>query len=205
MDLRALNSAFREATIALGTQGFLMQVAAPLGQQVGQLWREGVITAAHEHFLSAALRDFLGHHTQQFSVPPHAPAMLVATPAGQIHELGAIIVAAAAANMGWQVVYLGTSLPAMEIAGAAREKAVRAVALSIVYPEDDPALPEELRRLRRYLPEETALLVGGRGAAGYLTTLLDMGARVITDLEELFPALETLRKRSAEVRLKAVS
>jgi len=62
MDPVSLNALFEQSTIRLGTQGFLTQVAAPLGQQVGQLWRAGEITAAHEHFLSASLRDFLRNH-----------------------------------------------------------------------------------------------------------------------------------------------
>jgi DNA-binding transcriptional MerR regulator/methylmalonyl-CoA mutase cobalamin-binding subunit len=205
MDLKALNSEFRRATLTLGTQGFLTQVAAPLGQQVGHLWRIGEITAAHEHFLSAALRDFLGHHSQQFAVPAHAPVILVATPAGQIHELGAILVTAAAANLGWSVVYLGTSLPAAEIAGAARQKRARVIALSIVYPEDDPTLPDELQRLKSYLPEGVDVIVGGRGASAYATALSGIGARVVTELEDVFPVLEGLRKRGPGAALKVAS
>ena len=68
----------------------------------------------------------------------HAPVLVVATPAGQVHELGALLVGATAANLGWQVTYLGASLPAAEIAGAAQQRRARAVALSLVYPEDDP-------------------------------------------------------------------
>ena len=80
--------------------------------------------------------------------------LVVATPAGQIHELGALLVGAAAANLGWHVTYLGASLPAAEIAGAARQNRARAVALSLVYPEDDPRLEGELTRLRESLPPE---------------------------------------------------
>ena len=196
MDLKALEAELQAAVVALGTQGLLTQVAAPLGQQVGELWRIGEVTAAHEHFLSAAIRNFLGRHSQQFSPPTHAPIIIVATPAGQIHELGAVIVAAAAANYGWRVIYLGTNLPAAEIAGAAREQEARAVALSIVYPEDDTALPGELRQLRGYLPRYTELIVGGRVAAAYAPTLVEIGARVANTLEDLFPALEAARKSS---------
>ena len=194
MDVRALETQFQRAALEMGTQGLLTQVAAPLGQQVGDLWQKGEITAAHEHFLSAALRDFLGRHSQQFAVPPHAPKILVATPGGQIHELGAVIVSAAAANLGWKVIYLGTSLPAQEIAGAAKDQGVRAVGLSIVYPEDDPALPNELRQLRAYLPEDVELIVGGRGVPAYAATLVEIRARITNRLEDLFTALEELRK-----------
>jgi DNA-binding transcriptional MerR regulator/methylmalonyl-CoA mutase cobalamin-binding subunit len=194
MDAKALDAQFQMAVMELGTQGLLTRVAAPLGQQVGDLWRGGEITAAHEHFLSAALRNFLGRHSQQFSVSSLAPTIIVATPAGQIHELGAVLVAAAAGNLGWKVIYLGTSLPAAEIAGAAREQGVRAVALSIVYPDDDPTLADELRQLRGYLPENIELIVGGRAAPAYAATLVEIGARVANKLEDLFPTLEAMRK-----------
>ncbi len=196
MDLKELDSALRDGVMALGTQGMLTQVAAPLSQQVGDRWRAGEITAAHEHFLSAALRTFLGRHSQQFTVPPNAPTVIVATPPGQIHELGAVLVSAAAANMGWKVIYLGTSLPAAELAGAARDQGAKAVALSIVYPEDDPALPAELRQLRDYLPSGVELIVGGRGAPTYAATLVEIRAHVVHKLEDLFPALEAIRKAS---------
>ncbi|MCU0788796.1 MAG: MerR family transcriptional regulator [Verrucomicrobia bacterium] len=194
MDAQALNQELESAVLELGTQGLLTQVAARLGQQVGDLWRAGEITAAHEHFLSASLRNFLGRHSQQFSASAPAPAIIIATPSGQIHELGAVLVAAAANNLGWRAIYLGTSLPAAEIAGAAREQRVRAVALSIVYPEDDPALPGQLRQLKQYLPENIELIVGGRGAPAYAATLVEIGARVANKLEDLFPTLEGLRK-----------
>ena len=79
-----------------------------------------------------------------------------------------MIVNAAAAQVGWQTTYLGASLPAAEIAGAAVQNRALAVALSIVYPEDDPDLPQELTNLRRFLPEETRILIGGRAATAYL-------------------------------------
>jgi methanogenic corrinoid protein MtbC1 len=194
MDAKALDDAFAEAVVDLGTQGLLTQVAAPLAQQVGQLWLEGAMNSAHEHFLSAALRTFLGRHTQQFSVPPSAPVVLVTTPAGQIHELGAVIVSAAAANLGWKVIYLGTNLPAADIAGLAKRKKARAVALSIVYPTDDPELPKELHQLREYLPGDVEIIVGGRGASSYATALVEIRARIANKLDDLFPALEAARK-----------
>ena len=110
---------------------------------IGELWRGGTLTAAHEHFASAALRVWLGNAARPFGAVDEAPMLLVAMPAGQVHELGALLVGATAAHLGWQVTYLGASLPPAEIAGAAVQKRARAVALSLVYPEDDPWLPGE--------------------------------------------------------------
>ncbi|MBM3756002.1 MAG: cobalamin B12-binding domain-containing protein [Acidobacteria bacterium] len=92
-------------------------------------------------------------------------------PPGQLHELGALLAGAAAANLGWHVTYLGPSLPAAEIVGAARQNHARAVALSLVYPEDDPRLAVELAALRQSLPPEIALLAGvERGQSWLLDT-----------------------------------
>ena len=73
-----------------------------------------------------------------------------------------------AAEQGWRAIYLGPSLPAAEIAGAAMQNQARVVALSIIYTADDhPNVERELYDLRRFLRKDVAVLVGGR-AAGQL-------------------------------------
>lgn len=193
LDATALEAVLTQAETELGAQGMLQRLAAPLAQQLGELWREGTITAAHEHFASAVLRTFLGHTIHGFAPGPSAPVLLAVTPSGQLHELGALLAAAMAANLGWRVVYLGASLPAAEIAGAAQQHQARAVALSLVYPEDDPQLAAELVRLRQLIPPRTILLAGGRALAAYRTTLEQIGARPARDLTEFGAQLDALR------------
>ncbi len=194
LDSRGLEDALKRAAIDLGAQGLLQRVVAPLAQTIGDLWRDGTLTAAHEHFASAVVRVFLGHDAKPFGGTASAPVLVVGTPSGQIHELGALLVAAAAANLGWHVTYLGASLPAAEIAGAAKQNRARAVALSLVYPEDDPALDDELTRLRELLPPEVALLTGGRAMPAYRNAIKRIGAVQMKDLSELSWALDDLRK-----------
>jgi DNA-binding transcriptional MerR regulator/methylmalonyl-CoA mutase cobalamin-binding subunit len=194
LDAGALEGTLRRASTSLGAQGLLQRVIAPLAQAMGELWRDGSITAAHEHFASAVIRIFLGHAAKPFAGVEGAPALVVATPSGQLHELGALLAGAAAANLGWHVTYLGASLPAAEIAGAARQNRARAVALSLVYPEDDPRLEGELARLRELLPAETVLLAGGRAMAAYRDALEKVAALQIKDLDHLGTILDDLRK-----------
>jgi methanogenic corrinoid protein MtbC1 len=194
LDARAFDDALQRALTGLGSQGFLQRVVAPLAQALGDLWRDGALTAAHEHFACAAMRVFLGNSFKPSGATAGAPVLLVATPAGQVHELGALMVSAAAANLGWQVTYLGASLPAAEIAGAARQRQARAVALSLVYPEDDPQLENELTLLRESLPREVSLLVGGRAVAAYRDVWERLKALPIEGLEHLGATLDELRK-----------
>jgi methanogenic corrinoid protein MtbC1 len=194
LDSRALEDALKRGATELGAQGLLQRVIAPLAESIGELWRDGSITAAHEHFASAVIRIFLGHAAKPFAGSESAPVLVVGTPAGQIHELGALLVSAAAANLGWHVTYLGASLPAAEIAGAARQNRARAVALSLVYPEDDPKLESEMIRLHESLSAEIALLVGGRAMPAYREVWDKIGATQIKDLPHFCLELDELRK-----------
>jgi methylmalonyl-CoA mutase cobalamin-binding subunit len=198
MDARGFEEALQRALIALGHQGLLRRVIAPLAQTIGELWRSGEVTAAHEHFLSAGLKLFLGQAAKQFATPGNAPGIIVATPAGQLHELGALMANTAAAHLGWRTIYLGTSLPAAEIAGAAVQNRVQAVALSLVYPEDDPNLPQELANLRRFLPAEIKILTGGRAAPAYRESLTRLGMIQTADLDGFCRELDRLRNPAGQ-------
>jgi len=193
LDAGALGQAFERGLVALGHQGFLQVVVAPLAEEVGAHWRDGTITAAHEHFFTASAKVFLGHLSRQFAVGSGMPNLIACTPAGQLHELGAFMVGVAATHLGWRVAYLGAGLPAAEIAGAAMQNHAAAIALSIIYPDDDPDLPDELLSLRRYLPSDTRIIAGGRAAPAYGETLARIGAVVVTSLAECCEALDRLR------------
>lgn len=191
---QALEGVLERAVVALGQHGLLERVISPVVNQVGQLWRDGSLTAAHEHFATAVIRTFLSRNSRAYVHGSDMPSVVVTTPAGQLHELGAVMAAAAASDVGWRVVYLGPSLPASEIAGAALQNRSRLVALSIVYPADDSRLAGELEILRKYLPPEAKLVVGGQAAAAYGETLVRIGATQVRNLGEFYQFLQVVRE-----------
>ena len=194
MNERNLTDLLDTALTRFGHQGLLQRIVAPLAEEIGQLWRSGQLTAAHEHFFTAAARTFLGKTAQQFAPALDAPALIAATPAGQHHELGAFMAAVAAANLGWRATYLGCSLPSAEIATAAIQLQARVLVLSIIHPPDDPHLAPELRAIRRRLPKIN-LLVGGRASRSYRHVLMSIKAQMITDLVEFGDVLDAIRAR----------
>lgn len=185
LDGIALEHALRQATLRLSMDELLDGVVAPLVRTTGDRWHAGTLTPAHEHLATSAVRRLLGWLCDQYAPAPSAPSLLVTTPAGQWHELGAALAAATAASMGWRVVYLGSNLPAAVIADAAVRCGARAVALSVVFPEDDPLLDGELRALRAALADAVPIVVGGAAAAAYRPALDAIGATVVTDLPSL--------------------
>jgi DNA-binding transcriptional MerR regulator/methylmalonyl-CoA mutase cobalamin-binding subunit len=194
MDSAMLESALMEACRALGQPVFIESVLLPLLQWAGEAWQDGSIRIAHEHVLSACVAYQLGEIRNSRPASPGAPVLLCATPAGQLHELGAAIVATLGALDGWRVVYLGPNLPADEIANAAVRVQARAVALSIVFPPDDPHLDRELATLRRFMPPAVPLLAGGQACAAYQASLAAAGAHVFQDTHSFRETLARLRQ-----------
>jgi methanogenic corrinoid protein MtbC1 len=148
----------------------------------------------HGHLAAAVLRRLLERVIESASSPLATRNLVVATPVGQVHEFGALVVAAAAAAEGWRVTYLGADLPAEDIAEAAARTRARAVALSVVFPAGDATLEDELRRLRALLPKDVTLAVGGAAASAYRAVLNEIGAARLDDLEAFRAQLRTLRR-----------
>lgn len=195
LDAQGMEDALARAAALLGAAALIDRVLLPLLQSIGERWREGDVRTAHEHMASAIVRTFLGRMLDAFQPPALAPRLIVTTPAGQLHELGALIAAVTAASEGWRVLYLGPNLPSEEIAGAAHQAGARAVALSIVYPPDDPRLGQEIVSLRKHLGQEIPILAGGRAAAAYRDALNSIQAIHIPDMPTMRTELEGLRTR----------
>lgn len=195
-DLPKLEAGLSQAVLTLGYQGLLRRVVSPLAHEVGNRWRSGEITVAHEHFFTAVVKVFLGDISRRFAAPLDAPRIIVCTPAGQLHELGAVIAATEATNLGWRAIYLGPNLPAHEIAGAALRNEAVVVALSIVYPEDDSKLGEDIAALARLLPAGTHLIAGGRAASAYEDAFNRAGGTLVGSLEEFSAQLDAVRRRA---------
>lgn len=192
MDPQGLTNALRRFLVQFGHQALVVKLAAPLAQWLGDAWERGELSAAHEHFCSSQLKAFLMASTDPSSPHPSAPSMIVTTPRGQAHEMGALLAYATASNAGWRVIYLGPNLPAPDIANAAVQHQCRAVALSLVYPLDDPIVRQELVQLRHYLPMDKHILVGGRAAKSYHATLQAIHADSFEDVSDFYGWLKQM-------------
>ena len=184
-DAYSLEQALRNAALRLPIDEVLDQVIAPLLFTIGSLWHQGKLLPANEHLATVTIRRVLTWMSETAAPQHGSPVLLVATPANQLHELGAMLAATTASGNGWRVVYLGANLPADELARAARHVKAEAVALSIVFPTDDAAIADELRRLRAALGPQIGIVVGGSGAQSYRDVLREIGADQLTSVTAL--------------------
>ena len=156
----------------------LLNVVMPLLTAVGDSWHQRRATVAHEHLISATLRNVLGSLLRVYGPARSAAGarLLFATPAGERHELGTLGAAMMAATTGASVIYLGPDLPAMDIAASAKPARARAVVLGVTRSTDRKKTETELRTVARHLPADVELWIGGRHAPHFGPAL---GARAL--------------------------
>jgi methanogenic corrinoid protein MtbC1 len=189
LDAAGLEHRLRRAIAQLGITTFIEDVASPLLRRIGEDWHAGCLTIAHEHLASSTIHDIVAESMRAIARGSGDVTVLVATPTGERHAIGAALVGATAASEGWRVVYLGADLPASEIAAAAIATKARAVAVSSIYVQDRARTLGELRALRTLLPPSVSIIVGGGGVAGMEGDLTPLGIRVGASLRDLRDAL----------------
>lgn len=185
LDAVTLTRLLDEACLRYGARTTLLRVVAPLVYEVGEAWRKGDLRVSHEHLATNVVRDFIALGARCYPPVPGAPEIVISTPVGQAHEVGALLASAVCRDLGWRATYLGPSLPAEEIAACATARRARAVALSVVYPSDDPNVPAEITKLRQILPHHVGLLMGGRAAYGYHQAVRVPDVRLVDCLASL--------------------
>jgi methanogenic corrinoid protein MtbC1 len=188
-----LEEILEEASLELSRPVILEELLEPLMYAIGDMWKTGDLKVVHEHMASAVVRSFLGNMNTAQRFDGSAPRIIITTPPGQMHEFGALMISISAIKDGWNAIYLGPNIPVDQIAAAARLENTRAVALSVVYPSDDPRIDAELKRLRRLVGDDMTILIGGRAAIGYNQTSKEIGAIRLDNLADFRKTLESLR------------
>lgn len=188
LNLEAAERALQRAANDFSPRDLVTKVLAPALERIGDRWAQGALCTASEHAASALLRTRLGALLTAQPVSEKAP-ILCTTPSGEQHELGALLVAVLIAMRGRRAVFLGASLPATQIAEAARLSKASGVALSLVSLPPDEA-QRELARIRKAVPASIDVALGGRGSRALQR--VPSGIRVLPSLDELEAWLDEL-------------
>jgi DNA-binding transcriptional MerR regulator/methylmalonyl-CoA mutase cobalamin-binding subunit len=162
LDAAALWEALYRSSISLGQIAVIEEVVVPLMQALGAQWSEGSLRIVHEHAASAVIRTYLGDLLRSLEVSDSAPRAVSCTLEGERHEIGALYAAVGAALQGWKVQYLGPNLPWEEIARAVEIYDADLVLISVIMPPEQSRVDTELEKLRTFLPDRVAIIVGGR-------------------------------------------
>jgi hypothetical protein len=174
----ALLSMFGSQVARVGLLRFVQEDARGIVESIGAAWSSGVIEIEHEHFVSEVLRDFLASKWRNLNGSIDGPFVVCGTLTGEQHGLGLQFAACCLVANGYNVLFLGSGLPAASIAATVRDHGAVAVAISVSSFSDEASNKSTLRELRRTLPKGTELWTGGKGS-----TSLQVGDISFTDLK----------------------
>jgi methanogenic corrinoid protein MtbC1 len=192
LDSGALEAILKRAALSLGVDRFVDDVVGRFLAEVGNRWHEGAMSPAHEHVASDTIRRVLAWVWEAYDVEPDAPRIVVATPSGEMHELGAMTAAAAAVSEGWRVVYLGANLPAHDIVNAAAQVGAHMIALSVVYANGDSAATE-VSEVARSVPDGVEVLIGGASAHTVESVVKTASVRALAGIDSFRRVLRARR------------
>lgn len=106
-----INHAFSVFTI----DKTVIDLLGPILIRVGDLWEEGNITTAHEHFASSFLRSRIEGLSNSFPHSSFLPKAVAVCGPGERHELGLLIYTLYLRRKGFEVIFLGTSVAENDI------------------------------------------------------------------------------------------
>lgn len=192
LDTQDLNQILEKALVDLSKPDLRNKLIVPLLNEIGLRWSDGRMRICHEHLTTSIVSTFLAGMNTRQPVRASAPLVVVATPIGQLHELGALLAASAVLEQGGDVLYLGRDLPAEDLASAVRTRGARGVLLSLVFPLGDASVMKELRQLRQLVGPDLPIVVGGRATPSYGVVLAEIGARIVRDDDDLKGAIADL-------------
>ena len=158
-DLEGLRMLDRLVAGAL-MEDVLLDVVVPVLRELGVRWAEQTIGVAEEHAASALVSSWLGAQIRLLPEPMHPSLIVTATPHGERHELGLLILAILLRRQGVRVLHLGADVPAAELARTAKERGASVVCLGVSGPPAVAGLDEALEHLEGIEPS-MPVAVGG--------------------------------------------
>lgn len=169
----------------------VQRILLPLQRRVGELWHEGRVNIAVEHYVTKVIQQKLFSVMNQLPVNEFGPRVLVACPEGEYHEIGAQAATYLAAARGCHVYYLGPNLPLADLAVLCERVRPDLILLSLTETKPEEEVHHLLHGLRT-LSQRWPVAVGGQGACAMEQLLEHTGIELLDDLGALHNRLANL-------------
>ena len=169
----------------------VQRILLPLQRRIGELWHQGLLHIAVEHYVTKIVQQKLFSVMNQLPVNEFGPRVLIACPEGETHEIGAQAVAYIAATKGCHVYYLGPDLPSSDLVTFCEAIKPDLVLLSLTELKTKAAALQQLNELEK-LATRWPVGVGGQGALAIEDHLRDTKIELLDDLTALHSRLTIL-------------
>lgn len=163
----------------------LHRILLPLQVRVGELWHEGKVSIAAEHYVTKQVQQKLFAAMNQLNVTDHGPKVLVACPPKEFHEVGAQSVAYFCAVRGYRVYYLGADVPITALIDFTQRVRAQLVLLSFTVPWGMENGSNVLGDLKNGIEKICPMVVGGLGVPAMHEMLQKYDIEYLENIESL--------------------
>ncbi|MBS4060209.1 MAG: cobalamin-dependent protein [Bacteroidetes bacterium] len=130
--------------------------------QVGEYWERNLISVATEHMATAITENLMILlQPAIFTTERVGKKAVIATVAGEYHQVGAKMVADIFEMNGWDGFFLGGNTPGNELIRFIDENKPDVIGLSLTIYFNFPVLISGIKQIRHYF-DDTPLIVGGQ-------------------------------------------
>jgi methanogenic corrinoid protein MtbC1 len=159
----ALRSVLGACDEGLSVSEIETQILAPLQAEIGLFWQRGDLHVHEEHLGSQVVQEALVLLRSRLTRgAPTGRSVLIGSSAGNLHDIGARIVADHFEMDGWRTLHLGANVPGEDLARAVIDFRADLVALSVTLTSQVRSTAATIEYLRACCaPEPPPILVGG--------------------------------------------
>ena len=112
MNENEFNKVFQRRAMRKGLQATITDLIYPFLNHIGILWGTNKIIPAQEHFISNLIRQKIISAIDSLPSPANdAPSIAMFLLDGEDHEIGLLLAAYMARDLGWKVYYMGQNMP----------------------------------------------------------------------------------------------
>ena len=175
-------------------------ILLPLQEQVGQLWHDGHLDVAIEHYVTRQIQQRIFSAMNQLPVAEFGAKVVVACPPSEEHDIAACAVAYRCRVRGCRVHYLGANVPLVSLVKLCEQVEPDLTIMSF------PVVPSEANAtdLVQVLADEvrpvSALAVGGHGALAMRDLFMKYNITVLENFADLDHRLDQLMRQTVARR-----
>ncbi len=178
----------------VAVEDLYLGVLTPALRAVGHAWAMGEVNVADEHFATAVSQQLLDQLSAHIRTPPTDGRLAVVTGTpGELHALGACMVGDFLEADGWEVLQLGASTPAADLAALVDNERPDLVALSTTTAGALPGITDVMERLTSLRPRPLIAVGGQFWTAETSSVARELGADLVAPDPRALVAL--LRER----------
>jgi DNA-binding transcriptional MerR regulator len=138
----------------------MRSVFLPVLREIGELWEQGQLNVAQEHFASHLIRRRLGGMARGWEYGS-GPRALLACPPDEEHDIPLLMFGIALGNRGWRITYLGARTPADDLVRAVDSVGPAVVVLA----SPDPVGLAGMSACLRKISKSARVAIAGAGAS----------------------------------------